>query len=278
MDLIAEYERHLRRLDRSPNTIACYIRTLRQADRELPEGLVLATAEELEDWLFSTSPARRGGGERGKTTRSQYVQILKGFGRWSTDPKRPERIRLDFDATAELADLQPAKVKPKPTREDDLAQMLRNVGAPYSVWILLAAYGGLRCIEISRIDREDITAERIWLHGKGDKERYVPTHPLIWDAVKDLPGGPLAVGEDGSRLSPTQVGHRGNYRIRKAGVRGTSMHKLRTRFGTQTYDATRDLVAVQELLGHSGPNVTRRYVEVNRDRMATAVAALPVAV
>lgn len=277
-DLIAEYERHLRRLDRSPNTITCYIRTLRQADRELPEGLASATTEELEDWLFSTSPARRGGGERGKTTRSHYVRILKGFGKWSTDPKRAERLRRDFDATAELADLKPAEVKPKPTREDSLAELLRKVGAPYATWILLGAYGGLRCIEISRIDREDITDERIWLHGKGDKERFVPTHPLIWEAVRDLPPGPIAVDDAGTRLTPTQVGHRGNYRIRKAGVRGTSMHKLRTRFGTKTYDATRDLVAVQELLGHSGPNVTRRYVEVNRDRMAAAVAGLPIAV
>lgn len=275
MDLIADYERHLRRLDRSPNTIECYIRTLRQADRELPEGLVSATTDELEDWLFSTSPARRGGGARGKTTRSHYARILKGFGKWATDPKRP---RLDFNAAAEIADLKPATVKPKPTREDTLAEILSKVGEPYATWILLGAYGGLRCVEISRLDREDVTAERIWLHGKGDKERFVPTHPLIWDAVKGLPSGPIAVGDDGRRLSPTQVGHRGNYRIRKAGVRGTSMHKLRTRFGTQTYDATRDLVAVQELLGHSGPNVTRRYVEVNRDRMAAAVAGLPVAV
>lgn len=277
MDLIAAYEKHLRRLDRSPNTIETYIRTLRQADRELPEGLLCATAEELEDWIFSTSPARRGGGERGKTTRSHYVRILKGFGKWSVSAKLPEHLRRDFDATAELPDLKPAEVKPKPTREDALSTLLREVAAPYVVWILLAAYAGLRCIEISRLDREDITEERIWLHGKGDKERFVPTHPLIWEAVRDLPPGPLAVDEAGARLGATQVGHRGNYRIRKAGVRGTSMHKLRTRFGTQTYDATRDLVAVQELLGHSGPNVTRRYVEVNRDRMAAAVAGLPVA-
>jgi len=74
------------------------------------------------------------------------------------------------------------------------------------------------------------------------------------------------------------VAHRGNYRIRKAGVRGTSMHKLRHRFATQAYDKTRDLVAVQELLGHSDVGTTRRYVEMNRDRMAAAVASLPVAV
>jgi integrase/recombinase XerC len=275
IDLIAEYEKHLRRLDRSPNTIHCYVRTLRQADRELPEGLDLATTEELEEWLFSTSPAKRGGGGRGKSTRAHYARILRGFGKWATDPKRP---RLDFDATAELPDLKPAKGKPKPAREDLLAEMRKRIPAPFLAWILLGAFGGLRCCEISRLNREDVTAERIWLRGKGDKERYVPCHPLIWEAVRDLPRGPIAVGADGKRLTDTQVSHRGNYRIRKANIQGVSMHKLRHRFATRAHDATRDLVAVQELLGHSDVSVTRRYVEVNRDRMAAAVASLPVAV
>ena len=276
MDYIADYEQHLRRLDRSPNTIATYIRTLRQADRELPCGLVSATTEELEDWLFSTSPAKRGGGERGKTTRSHYVRILQGFGKWAADPKRP---RLDFDATAELPRIAPAKGKPKPVREEILTDLLGRAGEPHRTWFVLAAYGGLRCCEISRLNRSDVTAERIWLHGKGDKERYVPSHPLLWAAVEALPHGPVAVDHDGvTRLTESQVAHRGNHRIRKLGYPGVSMHQLRHRFATRAFDATRDLVAVQELLGHSDVSVTRRYVEVNRDRMAAAVASLPVAV
>lgn len=276
MDLIAEYERHLRRLDRSPNTISFYTRVLRQADRDLPMGLCSATTEELEDWLFTPSPNRRGGPCRGKTTRSHYARILKGFGKWATDPKRP---RLDFDATADLPDIKPAKARSKPTREDALVQLLAR-GGERRLWFLLAAYAGLRCIEISRLDRSDVTEERIWLHGKGDKERFVPTHPLIWEAVKDLPVGPIALDHDGvTRLTEDQVSHRGNHRIRRiVGPRVTSMHKLRHRFGTQTYDATQDLVAVQELLGHTTIDMTRRYVEMNRDRMVAAVASLPVAV
>lgn len=278
MDYIAEYERHLRRLDRSANTIATYIRTLRQADRELPYGLVEANTEELEDWIFSTSPAKRGGGERGKTTRSHYVRILRGFGRWTTNPKTPVQYRRTHDATAELPEIKPPKTKPKPAHEDLLTALLQRVPTPWLAWILLAAFGGLRCCEISRLNRDDITAERIWLHGKGEVERFVPTHPLIWEAVKDLPAGPIAVDDKGRRLTETQVAHRGNYRIRKVRIAGVSMHKLRHRFATKAYDATRDLVAVQELLGHSSPSTTRQYVEVNRDRMAAAVASLPVAV
>lgn len=276
IDLIAEYERHLRRLDRSPNTIKFYTRVLRQADRDLPMGLASATTEELEDWLFTPSPKRRGGPQRGKTTRSHYARILKGFGKWATDPKRP---RLDFDATAELPAIKPATTKPRPTREEILAALIEHVPAPQLTWILLGAYGGLRCIEISRLDRSDVTEERIWLHGKGDKERYVPTHPLIWQAVKDLPPGPIAAGSDGRRLTEDQVSHRGNHQIRRVvGPRVTSMHKLRHRFATRAFDATQDVFAVQELVGHADANMTRRYVEVNRDRMAAAVASLPVAV
>lgn len=280
IDLIAEYERHLRRLDRSPNTIKFYIRVLRQADQDLPCGLASANTEELEDWLFTPSPHRRGGPRRGKTTRSHYVRILKGWGKWSVDPKTPERIRRSFDATAELPDIKPAKTKPRPTREEILATLTRQVPAPWLAWILLGAYGGLRCCEISRLDRSDVTEDRIWLHGKGDKERYVPTHPLIWEAIKELPAGPVAVDRDGvTRLTEDQVSHRGNHQIRRAvGAGITSMHKLRHRFATRAFDATQDVFAVQELVGHADANMTRRYVEVNRDRMQAAVASLPVAV
>lgn len=276
-DLIADYERHLRRLDRSSNTIKFYLRVLRQADQDLPCGLASATTEELEDWLFTPSPRRRGGPQRGKTTRSHYARILKGFGKWAADPKRP---RLDFDATAELPDIKPAKAKPKPAREDVVAQLIDGAPAHIRLWFLLAAYAGLRCCEISRLNRSDVTEERIWLHGKGDKERYVPTHPLIWAQMRDLPPGPIAVDRDGvTRLTEDQVAHRGNHRIRKTvGPGVTSMHKLRHRFATRAYDGTQDLVAVQELLGHADVSMTRRYVEMNRDRMVAAVASLPVAV
>jgi integrase/recombinase XerC len=281
-ELIDAYEKHLRRLDRSPNTVETYIRTLRQADRELEYGLECATTEEFQEWLFSASPARRGGGVRGRTTRGHYVRILKGWGKWAVHPKTPARIRLDFDATADLPEFKPSESRSKPTREDLLNAIRERAPQRQKVWILLGGWAGTRCCEISNLDREDITEERIWVRGKGEKERYIPTHPLIWEAVKDLPPGPIAVDHDGvTRLTARQVGHRGGYTIRKIarelGYPATSMHKLRHRFGTKTYDAVRDVFAVQELLGHSDPKTTRRYVEVNRDRMAAAVAGLPIA-
>ncbi|MBA2774731.1 MAG: site-specific integrase [Nocardioidaceae bacterium] len=46
---------------------------------------------------------------------------------------------------------------------------------------------------------------------------------------------------------------------------GWSGHKLRHRFATTAYAAERDLLAVQQLLGHSRPEVTARYTALPGD-------------
>lgn len=55
---------------------------------------------------------------------------------------------------------------------------------------------------------------------------------------------------------------------------GWTTHSLRHRFATQAYRATRDIRAVQQLLGHSSPTTTARYVLVDEDSLAAAVLAV----
>jgi len=45
---------------------------------------------------------------------------------------------------------------------------------------------------------------------------------------------------------------------------GLSCHVLRKTFGHWLYTDTGDIVAVQELLGHSDPSITKRYIGVNQ--------------
>lgn len=54
---------------------------------------------------------------------------------------------------------------------------------------------------------------------------------------------------------------------------GWTTHTLRHRFATVSYAGTRDLLAVQELLGHSRPETTRGYVQLPQDALRAAVAA-----
>jgi integrase/recombinase XerC len=163
--------------------------------------------------------------------------------------------------------------------DEQLRSILGRARQPYVDWFKIAAYTGARCIEISNLDREHITKEEAWIHGKGRKDRLVPTHPLVWEMVQHLPAGPVAVDADGGRLDRRQISQRGNYYITHTlKIAGVTMHDLRRWFGTRTYEASGcDIRAVQELLGHAQVNTTQRYIATSAKRKAAAVAGLPLA-
>lgn len=53
-------------------------------------------------------------------------------------------------------------------------------------------------------------------------------------------------------------------------------HTLRHHFATSAYAGTGDLLAVQQLLGHSNVSTTQRYVAIPRDGLRRAVAAVEI--
>lgn len=269
MDLIAVYTQHLADLGRSPRTINDYTGIMRRLDRDLPHGLAGATADELRNWIFTP--------DRGAASRLLYRSVVAGFFAWATNPPDdPDEPWLDYDPASRLPKVRRPRRRPKPVSTEQLTDVLTRAPEPYRAWFLLAAYAGLRCVEISRANREHITETHVWVpSGKGDRERFVPTHPALWRAVAELPPGPVALDHDGvTRLSPQKVAHRGNYRLRQMQA-GASMHRLRHWFGTQTYARTKDLRTVQDLMGHADVSTTQGYVEVVDAQRAAAVAALP---
>jgi integrase/recombinase XerC len=266
-DIIAAYEQHLIDLDRSERTVADYIGILRRMDRDLDYGLINSCTDEIKAWIFAPS--------RGPATRGLYCTIARGFGKWAADPEDPW---LDFDATATLPRVAKPKRSPKPVKTEQLADILNRAAEPYRVWFVAAAYEGMRCVEIGGLDRRDVDEENTVIRrGKGRKERTVPTHPVFWRVVRDLPPGPIAVDHDqATRLSAQKVAHRGNHHLRSAlRLPGVSMHRLRHWYGTNAYRATKDLRAVQELMGHSSPSTTQVYVEVAEEQKIAAVNGLP---
>lgn len=143
--------------------------------------------------------------------------------------------------------------------------------------ILAGRYAGLRSCEIAAIHRddffEDLAGTSLIAHGKGDKDRVVPLEDDIATALFNRcreNGGWCFPGRVGGHLSGKRVSE-----LLSAALAGSwTGHKLRHMFASKAYEGTRDLRAVQELLGHASPTTTQIYTAVPTGAMRAAVAAV----
>lgn len=257
-DLIADYMVHLKERSCTGATRDAYAYQLTRADQSLEYGLDGSNEHELRAWIWS--------GELAPASRALRRDAVTGFFTWAL-----RSGHIDFNPAAEIPRPKVPLTLPR-VATDEHVNMLVNYGRePYRLWATLAAYGGLRCIEVFRQTREQITEERIMIFGKGDKWRAVPTHPVLWEVVKDLPPGPVTTAPSERRISTNFQ----RYCVNEALI-PMSMHPLRAWFATTMYRFTKDLRAVSFALGHANLAVTARYLGMGQDEVRAAVNALPV--
>jgi integrase/recombinase XerC len=162
--------------------------------------------------------------------------------------------------------------KPKPASDDALERALDGASVTLRAMLLLAAYAGLRRNEIASLRVKDVLSDRLRVTGKGGRTRVVPLHPVLKEALDAQieivrPSFYVFPGKNpGDHIGAHYVWKH----IRNA-TGGTPPHELRHRFATKSYAVGRDIRAVQELLGHSSPTTTARYVQVDDDAMVAAV-------
>lgn len=259
-------EQHLRRsraAGQSPQTISVRRYVLARCDRDLAYGLLGADADEIADWLSNPRWSRK--------TKSVYYSHLKTFFRWAEEAGLVEDNPIE-----ELIRPRTVRALPRPAATEALQDILARAANPYRRHVLLAAYGALRCIEISRLRREDITERRMEVLGKGDKPAFVPTHPLIWQEVRDLPRGLVCPAPRGIRDSPQRwISHATARYLRKELDHDLTMHQFRHWCGTETLKACKNLRTVQELLRHESPQSTAVYTLVTDEERRAAITALP---
>lgn len=260
-DLISLYQAHLRERECTDATIRTFTRTLTVIDRELPLGLDLANEEELRAWLW------RDGLKA--SSRNSYYSAIHGFFAWAVD----HAGILDFDPTRRITRPKVPPRIPRVAADDHVARVLTQAAHPYRLWATIAAYEGARCIEIHRMRREHITPQRTMIPcGKGNKPRAVPTHPIVWAAVGPLPPGPIVTTHDHENLMSRDFI---NHCERRLGLRGVSLHRLRGWWATHMYRQTRDLLSVQQGMGHANPKETAGYIDIEDTELATLVRGLP---
>lgn len=149
---------------------------------------------------------------------------------------------------------------------------------------------GLRRAELAALDLAHFEhtpdGGRLLVHGKRNKQRYVPlvdgaARALAdWLAVRGDGAGPLFVvvgnRNRGGRMTTQAVYAMLKARAAAAGIPAMSPHDLRRTFVGDLLDAGADIVTVQKLAGHSSVETTARYDRRDEKAKAAAVARLHV--
>ena len=263
MSSIHHHLEDCRRRNLSPGTIEKRGSTLRRCEQYIEHDLMSATTDELVEWL--------DGQDVGAKTRYAYISHLSAFYQWliwAGDAEHDPTVRI------RRPKLRPNL--PRPIATPDLAHALEQADPVTRAMLCLAAYAGARCCEVANLMVDDVldymSPPVIVLSGKGGKQRVVPLHPVLADALRPV------MPRHGSvfAMPAWKVSHRIGGHLDACGSTATA-HQLRHWFATSVYETSGgDLRMVQELLGHASPATTAIYTAWSRSRAAGVVERLGV--
>jgi integrase/recombinase XerD len=199
-----------------------------------------------------------------------YFSHLREWSRWLV----AQGMRPD-NPTDGLAKPRAPRKYPRPMSDAQLSQSLATAGPRVFAYLTLAAYGGLRAMEIAAVRGEDI-GEYIVINGKGNTLAMVPTHAKVLALRSSHPRhGFWFPGVDHGHVNSQTVSQVTAAHLRREGL-PTSIHKARHWFGTNVLrSAGGNLRVAQELLRHANIATTAGYTFITSTERTDAIAGLP---
>lgn len=255
-DALSLYSQAMRAAGRASGTVALHLHYLSQL-AGLTAGPCQVTYAQLVGFLSRDAWAPE--------TRKSARGAVRGFYRWAHG-----HGYVEVDPAEALPSVRVPQAEARPAPEEVVRWGLDRPEPRVRLMVALAAYGGLRAGEIARVHTRDVVEGRLYVLGKGGRQRVVPLAPQLLVA---LPGwtetGWVFPNGHGGHLSPGHVSRL----VSAALPPGWTAHTLRHRLASRAYAGTRDLLAVSALLGHSRPETTQRYVRLPDDAVRAAVLA-----
>lgn len=255
--LIADFVAYLAAIGRPATTIALRRGQLEHLARSVAVAPTLVTLDLLTGW-FSTQQWK-------PETRRSMRAAVRGFFSWAH-----ENGHVEVDPSARMPQIRVPRASARPCPEQTYRQALMKATPRQALMLRLAAEAGLRRAEIAKVHVDDLTGSpgrySLLVHGKGANERVIP--------INDGLAADIARAENwlfpslrGEHLTPRAVGVICSELLGE----GVTLHMLRHRFATRAYRATRNIRAVQRMLGHSSLAITERYLECDDDEMRAAM-------
>ena len=236
-----------------------------------------------------------------KASAARALAAIRSWFKWLARSGHVDKNVASLVSTPRLP-----KHLPRVPSIEQMNRVVDSVGEDAASWpardkaILELLYGcGMRNAELTALNLNDIhwANDAILVHGKGQKQRYVPLGDAAAQALRaylaERAARLAASGQDssGARTTPAvfinlklrglnspggdaRLTTRSVGRIvkRVAILRGLSSdvhpHTLRHAFGTHLLEEGADLRAIQELLGHERLSTTQRYTQLTAMQLA----------
>ncbi|HVY65107.1 MAG TPA: tyrosine recombinase XerC [Gammaproteobacteria bacterium] len=264
----------------SPHTVTAY-------ERDLRALLAFCAREGIEHFArldsfavrrFAAESHRKGLNARSVARRLSAVRTFLNY--------LIEMGVVKSNAGVHVQAPKPARRLPATLDADQVASLLAISGDdPLTLrdraMLELFYSSGLRLAELVSLNLGDVDAADRVVHvvGKGSKARIVPVGKQAlaalgdWLAVRGELARPgelaLFLSRRGTRVSPRTVQQRVNEWARKQGApTGVHPHMLRHSFATHVLESSRNLRAVQEMLGHSSLSTTQIYTHLDFQHLA----------
>lgn len=251
------YQRWLHSTSRSSGTIALRMRHLATLARIVDP--TQATYHHIEQALFDAR-------EHAPETRKSMLASWRVYYRWALREGLVER-----DPTLDVESIRVPRKMPRVAADDDVSDALEHSTTQHRAMLMLGRYGCLRLSEIARLHTRDRHGDRLLIVGKGGVERYVYAPDELLAALKalELEQGPgyYFPGRRGPHMHPQSV-----HKIIKR-LCGWNPHSLRHAGATQAHNETKDIRAVQEMLGHASVATTQRYTHLDDDARRSVARA-----
>lgn len=266
--LIDDYLETQAAAGRPRTTLATRRGHLARMSRELDCSPEVVTATRLISWF--------GQQTQWKTeTRRGYRNTLRSFYLWAYHVGR-----LQEDLSNALPKVRATKPSARPAPDIVWHTAIVSADARVRLMLRLAAEAGLRRAEVAQVRTDDLTdglgGALLLVRGKGNKKRTIPiTDELAAEIAKGPAGHTLAApvcgwlfpGDEDGHLSPRWVG-----KLCSKALPGIwTLHTLRHRFSAKVYRGSRNLRALQVLLGHESVATTEIYTPVDDDEVRAAM-------
>ena len=273
------YLKMLGQQGKSAHTLSAYGRDLTELVRLLTEGSS-ETAQDLTRRDFVAALKRLSQQGLSERTLARKLSAWRQYCGWLV-----QSGMMDNDPTFNLKAPRLPERLHKALPQEELNHMLDSAPVDDSLAVRDHAlfelmYGsGLRLSEIHGLDLGDVLLDEGWVSvtGKGRKERQVPLSGKSVEALRAYLSERVAAdgetalftGKNGTRLGQRQIQKRLQaWAVRQGSGQHISPHMMRHSYASHLLQSSRDIRAVQELLGHSNLSTTQIYTKLDFDHLA----------